>query len=48
MLETMFKSSQETEPEEFQGLTEDEKLLLAEQKKKKNEILKMLNSQTSG
>ena len=48
MLETMFKNSQETEPEEFQGLSEEDKLLLQEQKKKKSEILKMLNSQTSG
>lgn len=44
----MFKKSQEVEPEELQGLTEDEKNLLIEQKKKKNEIIKMLNSQTSG
>jgi len=47
-VEKMFKQSMEQNDEEMADMTEDEKQQFAETKKKKNEILKMLNSQTSG
>ena len=47
-LDTMFKETIEEVDEEFQNLTDEQKEVLNQQKKKKNEILQMLNSQTSG
>ena len=47
-LDTMFKETIEEVDQEFQNLTDEQKEVLNQQKKKKNEILQMLNSQTSG
>ena len=47
-LDTMFKETIEEVDEEYQNLTDEQKEVLNQQKKKKNEILQLLNSQTSG
>ena len=47
-LDKMFKETIEEVDQEYQDLTDEQKEVLKQQKKKKNEILQLLNSQTSG
>jgi len=47
-LEKSFKNALETSAEDDEDLNEDEKMMKQELKKRKSEILKLLNSQTIG